>query len=527
MQVWIVLLSSDLVWKDMVLKESVSNAVARDWPLAVQWSETPSLDLTASEELWHARWAAMDGQPPQRFRAMKLAAMRAFWETSLNGGDREHLGRDWSRFAAWCLDAALAEAWRLPANRKFLKDAGDGVSIPGLFVLGLGKLGGEDLNFSSDVDLIAFFDTGSLPVPESEGRAFVCARVLRDMGKLLGTGSGAPVWRIDWRLRPDPSVTDIAMSAEAGLSYFHFQSEPWRRLAMMKARVVAGDMAAGARFMQELTPFLWRKSLDFRMIDEIAGLKSRIRNESPDIADHAGESDRLDVADAFHLKLDRGGIREIEFIANALQLVWGGRQPVLRVTHTVTALRELARAGHLKADVAQRLIDAYHLFRAIENAIQGLANEQVYRVPANWKAVARRIIAERAFVHAAFQNLFRDRDETAKPSPPSPQLQLHVDQETAAILAEWRNGFARYGVTGDARLALASLPDAILSVLPANRPAGEAISALDAFFRKLPPGGQYFALMASQPQFLADIVEPIVTGGWAARLLDQSPHVAD
>ena len=514
---------------------------SREWPLGTRIAGNPvAFDLASHSTEWDEIYKSLSGTPSDRLRAMKLAAMQSFWAATLDNQKRAPIGRNWSFFADWCIETALKEAWTLPANRKFLKGAltPEG-AIPGLFILGLGKLGGCDLNFSSDVDLIAFFDAESLPVPENDGRSYVTARVLRDMGKILGNMSGEATWRVDWRLRPDPSVTDLSMSAEAGLSYFHFQSEPWRRLAMMKARVVAGDLAAGALFMNDLKPFLWRKSLDFRMIDEIAELKSRIRNENPDIATHSADSDDLSTADDFHFKLDRGGIREIEFIANALQLVWGGRQPQLRVTHTETALNELGQAGLIDNDKANRLIIAYHLFRGLENAVQGIANAQEYRVPkgnaernliaalagfSDWKSAEKRIIFERAFVHDAFQNLFKGAEEAV---PAQPIADLALNKESTLILEEWRAGFVRCGVTGDMRATLRHLPDAILAALPAKTNSDTAIAALDAFFRQLPPGGQYLSLMAAQPQFLADIVEPIVTGGWAARLMVQTPHVAD
>ncbi len=499
-----------------------------------------AFDLVGPGAVWDETYRYLSGTPTERLRTLKLAAMKAFWLETLGGKKRELIGRNWSLFADWCLKTALKEAWNLPAYAKFTKgDLTPEGAVPGLFVLGLGKLGGFDLNFSSDVDLIAFFDIESLNVPENDGRGYVTARVLRDMGKILGNNSGEPTWRVDWRLRPDPSMTDLSMSAEAGLSYFHFQSEPWRRLAMMKARVVAGDLAAGARFMNDLKPFLWRKSLDFRMIDEISELKSRIRNENPDIAEHSADSDDLSTADNFHFKLDRGGIREIEFIANALQLVWGGRKPQLRVTHTETALQELSQAGLLDVDKAKRLVAAYHLFRGLENAVQGLSNAQEYRVPktlnernliaalvgfSDWKLAEKQIIFERAFVHDAFQNLFNGAEE-AVPAPAT--LQMKLNKESVLIIEEWRAGFVRCGVTGDMRAALRHLPDSILAALPARSSPDVAIAALDAFFRQLPPGGQYLSLMAAQPQFLADIVEPIVTGGWAARLMAQTPHVAD
>ncbi len=514
---------------------------SHDWPLGQRIFESLiEFNLRAHEAEWDHNYATVTGPPAERLRTLKLAAMQAFWHATFAGESRNKIGKNWSRFADWCLDKALIEAWNLPENRKFLKgDLTPEGAVPGLFILGLGKLGGNDLNFSSDVDLIAFFDAETLPVPENDGRGYVTARVLRDMGKILGSNTGEPTWRIDWRLRPDPSVTDLSMSAEAGLSYFHFQSEPWRRLAMMKARVVAGDLHAGWRFLNDLKPFLWRKSLDFRMIDEIAELKSRIRNENPDIAEHSTASDDLTTVDDFHFKLDRGGIREIEFIANALQLVWGGRQPKLRVTHTETALNELGQAGLLEPANAKRLVSAYHMFRRLENAVQGIANAQDYRVPKtksernliaalagfdDWKAAEKQVISERAFVHDAFQNLFQGAEEAA---PVHPVAELKLNNDSLLILEEWRGGFIRCGVTGDMRATLRQLPDAILAALPAKTNADTAITALDSFFRQLPPGGQYLSLMAAQPQFLADIVEPIVTGGWAARLMGQTPHVAD
>lgn len=514
---------------------------SHDWPLGQRMIENHiAIDLSGDESAWDQLFSTSSGSAAERLGALKFAAMNAFWHATISGETRSNTGKDWSRFADWCLNTALREAWNLPANRRFLKGGlpTEG-AIPGLFIIGLGKLGGNDLNFSSDVDLIAFFDSATLPISENDGRGFVTARVLRDMGKILGSATGEPVWRVDWRLRPDSSVTDLSMSAEAGLSYYHFQSEPWRRLAMMKSRVVAGDLAAGARFMNDLKPFLWRKSLDFRMIDEIAELKSRIRNENPDIASHATASDDLDTADDYHFKLDRGGIREIEFIANALQLVWGGRQPQLRVTHTETALKELGRAKLLEPEQASRLTSAYHLFRGLENAVQGIANAQDYRVPKSkdernliaalagyedWNAVEKHIISERAFVHEAFQDLFKSAEVGA---PQQPSTKLRLNKGSLQIVEEWRAGFVRCGVTGEMRATLRHLPDAILAALPLRSNCDEAIAALDGFFRQLPPGGQYLSLMAAQPQFLADIVEPIVIGGWAARLMGQTPHVAD
>ena len=154
--------------------------------------------------------------------------------------------------------------------------------VTGLFVFGMGKLGGYDLNFSSDVDLVAYFDPHLLPVPEILGRSYICHQILQQLTKLIGQGGQANfIWRVDWRLRPNASATTLAMSTDAAREYYFYQASPWHRLALMKARVVAGDIDCGSRFINQLQPFIWRRNLDYRALDELAETKQRINLEHP------------------------------------------------------------------------------------------------------------------------------------------------------------------------------------------------------------------------------------------------------
>jgi len=153
----------------------------------------------------------------------------------------------------------------------------------------------------------------------------------------------------------------LAMSTVAAEDYYFYRASPWHRLALMKARVVAGDKSLGNQFLENLNPFIWRQNLDYRALDELAEIKLKINLEHPSLrTQRQWREPIVDQIEGFNVKLGSGGIREIEFIANALQLVWGGRQFVLRTPHTVTALKALAENKHLELEDANRLIDSYH-----------------------------------------------------------------------------------------------------------------------------------------------------------------------
>jgi len=358
-----------------------------------------------------------------------------------------------------------------PAVRR--RDLGPG---SGFVVLGMGKLGARELNYSSDVDLVLLYDPAVHPYHDPNGRAdpsapparrsvaasgrrppmdlgAVFSRLARGLVALMeAREDGGIVFRVDLRLRPDPGATPPAISLPAALAYYEGMGQNWERAAMIKARPVAGDLALGRTFLDAIRPFVWRRHLDFAAIADIAGMKRRIdRHQRPNapallpaVAGVAGRSaaagttgsDLDDVALLLEhdLKLGRGGIREIEFLAQTLQLVWGGRNPLLREPRTVAALHLLAGAGQISPDVAATLDEAYCVLRRAEHRLQMVADRQTHSLPstrtgfdafalfmgfADGAALAHALLARLRAVHAAFDAL------TAPPAPPqsaTPQL---------------------------------------------------------------------------------------------------------
>ncbi len=248
----------------------------------------------------------------------------------------------------------------------------------GFTVLAMGKLGARELNFSSDVDLILVFD----PEPHAynaDALSATFARLARDLvGLMQARDAGGYVFRTDLRLRPDPGSTPLAVSLPTALAYYEGAAHSWERAAMIKARPVAGDLALGRRFLDAIRPFVWRRHLDFAAIADIRAMKRRMDEARPSPPAGGTPAKRLLGRD---LKLGQGGIREVEFCAQTLQLVWGGRNPALRCAATCDALAALAAAGHLPAETAATLAGAYALLRRTEHRLQMVHDRQTHSMP--------------------------------------------------------------------------------------------------------------------------------------------------
>ena len=284
-------------------------------------------------------------------------------------------------FAEAALDAAIGHLLRKAAADKLLPSEATAPEKSGLIVLGMGKLGGGELNYSSDIDLILLYDPARAPPLARDALHSLCNRLARELVRILDerTGDGY-VFRTDLRLRPDPRSTPLVMSVDAALSYYETAGQNWERAALIKARPVAGDRDAGARFLAELTPYIWRRHLDFAAIDDIHSIKRQIQA-------HRGGG-RIAV-DGHDIKIGRGGIREIEFFAQTQQLIWGGRRPQLRVGSTCEALRRLAAAGQIDTDCCTALIDDYRFLRRVEHRLQMVDDAQTHRLPNDSEGIAR------------------------------------------------------------------------------------------------------------------------------------------
>ncbi|MFD0935689.1 bifunctional [glutamine synthetase] adenylyltransferase/[glutamine synthetase]-adenylyl-L-tyrosine phosphorylase, partial [Methylobacterium trifolii] len=277
------------------------------------------------------------------------------------------------------LDALLAQAASL--GRFLPKDPAAPQAGSGLVVLGLGKLGGQELNYSSDIDLVVLFDPEVAPLKPGLEPAPFFSRLAQGAARLLEdrTGDGY-VHRVDYRLRPDPGSTPTALSLNAAYGYYESVGQNWERAAFIKARPIAGDITVGERFLAELRPFIWRKYFDFGSIADVHAMKRQI---------HAVRGhDTLAVA-GHDIKLGRGGIREVEFFVQTQQLVFGGRRPGLRGSRTVPMLGELEREGWIDAAARDELAAAYAFLRGIEHRLQMVRDEQTQRLPTDAGDLAR------------------------------------------------------------------------------------------------------------------------------------------
>ena len=224
----------------------------------------------------------------------------------------------------------------------------------GWTLLALGKLGAGELNFSSDVDLIALHDTNNAPFDSRDAVQPFFVKMTRDLIRLLSTktrdGMG---WRVDLRLRPDPGATAVSIDLNAAIAYYESIARTWERAAFIRARPIAGDFQLGNNFLDQIQPFIWRKTLDYTVLED---MKKMLRRP-PQSKSWLG----------YNLKTGKNGIRQIEFFIHVLQLVTGGRDTNLRHRNSLSALNALANAGWITHEQSDALGNAYHQLRRIEH----------------------------------------------------------------------------------------------------------------------------------------------------------------
>ncbi len=419
----------------------------------------------------------------------------------------------------------------------------------GLFVLGMGKLGGRELNYSSDIDLILIFDPDVPAIVDPPECVEMFSRLARRLVRMIGerTGQGY-VFRTDLRLRPDPSAMPLAIPLPTALIYYESAGRDWERAAMIKARCIAGDKVAADEFLSAITPFVYRRYLDFSAIRDIQHMKDRMDR-------HRGFSG-LGVV-GHNVKLGRGGIREIEFIAQTQQLIAGGRAPELRQRRTVDTLQRLAEGGWIAPEASAELIESYWFLRHVEHVLQMVADEQTHTLPEASHDLARvallagfpsldlfsrTLLMHLARVDGRFARLFAGRQEACDVPAVVAALSDETDtealewlreagyrrpQDIAHIISGW--GAARYRAMRSeaAREQLARVLPNILSAFAEGRDPDAAIAIFDRFLAGLPAGLQFFALITSNPRLL-DLLALILTSApGLTETIARRPHVFD
>src|SRR5476649_2416583 len=326
--------------------------------LGEYFASSPETVLNAAILLAHA-CARADSQA-QAMKDLRIAKRRAALAIALadiaGAWDVNRVTAELTRFADACVSGGLRFLLRAEAARAGLIEVGE--EDCGLTVLAMGKYGAHELNYSSDIDLVVFYDAEKFPFAKRGDARGAAVDIVRGLVKLLAetTGDGY-VFRTDLRLRPDAGATQIAISTDAALDYYEAMGQNWERAAMIKARACAGDPATGANFLKAMAPFIWRRHLDFAAIEDIHSIKRQIHA-------HGGHGA---IAVAGHnIKLGRGGIREIEFFAQTQQLILGGRVPSLRPSGTFAALDALTERGLVTPQTTADLKQAYRFLRTLE-----------------------------------------------------------------------------------------------------------------------------------------------------------------
>ncbi|MGH7835843.1 MAG: bifunctional [glutamate--ammonia ligase]-adenylyl-L-tyrosine phosphorylase/[glutamate--ammonia-ligase] adenylyltransferase, partial [Candidatus Binatia bacterium] len=321
-----------------------------------------------------------DGTSRAEFaRLLRLHKQREMLRIGARDLAPDHSVEETTRELTSLAEAALEASYRFSRSRAE-RDFGS-LSLPGsenpngFVILGMGKLGGGELNLSSDVDLIYLYESDE---GESAGgqkgkksaRDFFSAVAETITGLMGEVTEDGFVFRIDLRLRPLGRHGPIVQSVDSALLYYESWGQCWERSALIKARPVAGDLALGTRFLKDIEPFIYRRYLDFSTVEELREMKARIETEllEPEVRER-------------NVKLGYGGIREIEFFTQALQLVNGGYEPGIRESNTLRALPQLERHGFIPADESERLARAYRFLRDVEHKIQIVHEGQVHTIP--------------------------------------------------------------------------------------------------------------------------------------------------
>ncbi len=271
--------------------------------------------------------------------------------------------RHLSDFADGAIDQALQDLFR----RRY------DCEPTGFAVIALGKLGARELNYSSDIDPIFLFDPQTIPTRGRETPVDAAQRISRQLIAILSERTAySYVFRVDMRLRPAAEVSPLALPISGAISHYESQALTWEQAAFIRARFSGGDAKLGAYFLDEIQPFIWRRSLDFGTIDAIADLTRRIR-------EHYAEGQVFSAG--YDLKRGRGGIREVEFFVQSQQLVHGGRNPELRQGTTLLALSALADHGILQANTADIMAANYITLRNAEHRLQMVDDRQTHSLP--------------------------------------------------------------------------------------------------------------------------------------------------
>lgn len=456
-----------------------------------------------------------------------------------------------SDFADCMVSCALSFLLReaAAAGKLTLADQENAEEGCGVVVLALGKHGARELNYSSDIDLVIFFDPESPALNQDVEPGPLFVRITKSLSRLLQerTGDGY-VLRVDLRLRPDPGSTAVAISLPAAFSYYENLGQNWERAALIKARPVAGDKPLGTSFLADLAPFIWRKYFDYAAIADIHAMKRQI---------HAVRGHAEVKVEGHDVKLGRGGIREVEFFVQTQQLIFGGRRLQLRGARTLDMLQELSVDGWVTKEAVKDLTEAYAFLRTVEHRLQMIADEQTQRLPsdpdqlerfarfcgfANLAKFSAALIKQMRKVEMHYARLFENAQGLDTQSGSLVFTGVTDDPDTLetlramgftdpAVAAEtirgWHFGRRSAVQSPRAREVLTELVPALLESFAGSGDPDSALIAFDKALGRMPAAVELFSILKSHSS-VRDLFGDILGGApRLAQVVAQRPHVLD
>lgn len=498
-----------------------------------------------------ARLAAVDDekQVMQQLRQFRNREMvRIAWRDLAGWSNTEETLFDLSLLAEACIDAALNYAQQVQTQRHGVPRCPNGKAQK-MVAIGMGKLGGHELNFSSDIDLIFCYPENGLTDgqrPIENGQFFIRAGQIAI--KLLNeTTVDGFVYRVDMRLRPFGDSGPLSISFAAMEDYYLTHGRDWERYAMIKARVVAGDMKQGNILLKSLQPFVYRRYLDYGAFDALRDLKKMI----------VAEVERKGLRD--NVKLGPGGIREIEFIGQAFQLVRGGHDPEFQSRQIIPTLKKLGASGQLEVDTCEKLLAAYDFLRRTENRLQILDDQQTHKLPQSdldqqrlaytmgydsWELFLQTLDSHRECVQTHFMQVFKlDTDDSSDvPSVWESLWSLDINSdifeqvvleagfkkaETPIQLRAFRQGSAYTHLSNTAQQRLDLLMPKMLEAVSAVVNPDETLNRILSFLERTAGRSVYLSLLTQQPQALKRLIGLFSASHWVAEFIIQHPIVID
>ncbi|MCC8989075.1 MAG: bifunctional [glutamate--ammonia ligase]-adenylyl-L-tyrosine phosphorylase/[glutamate--ammonia-ligase] adenylyltransferase [Candidatus Contendobacter sp.] len=482
----------------------------------------------------------------RRFRRREM--VRIAWRDLAGLADLTEILGDLTHLAEVTVSAALDRLHEEQCRRYGIPRSADG-EPQRLVVLGMGKLGGRELNFSSDIDLIFAYPQ---PGQTDGSRAISNEEFFRRIGQRLTKTLAEPtaegfVFRVDLRLRPFGDSGPLAMSFAAFEDYYQNHGRDWERYAMIKARVIAGDQEAGERLLTMLRPFVYRRYLDYHAFAALREMKTLITQ------DMERKSRRRNI------KLGPGGIREIEFIGQAFQLIYGGREPALRERGILQVLETLGATGRLPIEAVRDLQQAYDFLRRVENRLQAWADQQTHHLPEDplaklrlaftmgypdWDALARELARHTDAVNRQFAQVFgspaepesahADLGETWRGDPGEAQalssLAEHGFEEPARAwnrLRALKTGFSYRTMSPRGRERLDLLIPQVLEAVHAMPQPTATLERILNLLETVARRSVYLALLTDQPQALTQLIKLCAASGWISHHLARYPLLLD